>query len=145
MARFIKLINVPIEPIPMRYSADWQEWFMEAFDAEDDIVAQNMFEIINILGTDVEVRDFSIRTGEFLDAFATNIWKANQLRNIMSMFRFGAIDDHTVFFFHDLWFPGIQMLAYARNLSGINFKIVGCLHAGTWDKYDHLYKKGCSG
>jgi hypothetical protein len=47
-----------------------------------------------------------------------------------------------VFFFHDLWFPGIEMLSYIRDGLGLKFKIAGCLHAGTYDKFDFITSKG---
>ena len=37
---------------------------------------------------------------------------------------------------------GLEMLAYVRDGLGLKFKIVGILHAGTYDPHDFLTQKG---
>ena len=50
--------------------------------------------------------------------------------------------DDDVIFLADAWFPGLEMLSYIRDGLGLKFKIMGCLHAGSYDPYDFLAKKG---
>jgi hypothetical protein len=121
-----RIILVPIEPLNERYSADWYDWFAE----------------IGNFTVDAKPLTDKITQGSFLDICGTNYYKAQQLAYISKMIYDGRIKDGDVFLFLDLWFPGLEMLAYMRDALGINFKITGCLHAGTWDDYDFLSKQG---
>ena len=127
------LVNVPIESLVDRYSAHWNNWFPVVFDSSNiDYV------------TIYPEKEYSttVVSGEFLNVVSTNRFKADQLSLICKLFEEGKVTEDTTFFFHDLWFPGIEMLFYIRDGLGINFKITGMLHAGTYDKHDFLAKKG---
>lgn len=128
----MKIINIPIEPIEWRYSTQWQNWFLNYF------YSQNI-RYRDVLGP---VTSGHISQGSFLDVVETNYFKTGQLNLICKMIMDGDIDNTDVFFFHDLWFPGIELLAYIRDGAGLNFKICGCLHAGSYDESDFLHKKG---
>ena len=127
------LVNVPIESLTDRYSAHWNEHFPRVFAAE-----QVSYETI------YPASDFhsTVVSGQFLNVVSTNRFKAEQLSLICQKFERGEITDDTVFFFHDLWFPGLEMLFYIRDGLGMNFKVAGMLHAGTYDKHDFLAKQG---
>lgn len=127
------LYVVPIEPINDRYSAQWLRWTKEYFYDKSKIC----YEILDpSTGTHI------IKNGSFLDVVDTNAYKNKQMCNILDKFKNNKIKDGDVFWFHDLWFPGIEQLAYIRDGLGMKFKIYGYLHAGTYDKYDFLYQKG---
>lgn len=126
------IINVPIESLEERYSKQWNEWFPTYFN-------QQGIEWINIYPKPLTDH---ITEGSFLDVCGTNYFKAGQLQIIIEKIFRGEIKDGDVIFFHDIWFPGIEMLQYIRQGKGINFKICGILHAGTYDPYDFLSKKG---
>jgi glycosyltransferase involved in cell wall biosynthesis len=128
----MKIWNVPIEPLIERYSNDWNHWFPEEFDA-------NGIEYETINGEELTRR---IEQGSFLDVIGTNHFKASQIQKICRKIYSGAVKDGDVFLFHDYWFPGVESLAYIRDALGMKFKIVGLLHAGTWDKQDFLSHKG---
>lgn len=128
MAR--KLIYVPIEILEERYSKQWDHWFTQAFKNED-------IEYIRVGDSQERV----ISTGQFLDVFDTNIYKANQLAEILSIIRANPKDSYSVFFM-DLWFPGLEALAYVRDGAGLDIKINGMIHAGTWDEHDFLSRQG---
>jgi len=128
----MKIWNVPIESLKERYSSDWNEWFPKAF-AE----ANQEFETIY-----PDTLCDEITSGSFLDVCSTNYFKAGQLRILSRKLFNNEIKKEDIIFFHDLWFPGIEMLAYIRNGLDLDFKICGIFHAGTWDPYDFLSKKG---
>ena len=128
-----KVINIPIEPLEDRYSTQWDGWFKSAFALE-------AFETITVYGTSTSGK---INIGSFLDVFETNQYKLSQLQSIIEILKSMPTDEHIVLFFHDLWFPGLETIAYLRQGVGFtNLKICGCLHAGTYDPFDFLTKKG---
>ena len=127
------LFDIPIEPLEERYSAQWAGWFKAAFDAH---CQQKWFRIYGSKVSPV------IKNGAFLDVVHTNLYKASQLQRLCSAVEDGDLADDDIVFFHDLWFPGIEMLAYIRDGLGLKFKIYGCLHAGVYDPNDFLSKQG---
>ncbi len=129
MAR--KLIFVPIEILEERYSLQWYNWFTDAF-------AENFIEYKTV--GDTSPRE--IKVGQFLDVFDTNYYKAGQLLDIVNEIASNPSHKYTVFFM-DIWFPGIQMLAYMRDCAGVDIKICGMLHAGSWDPHDFITQQGC--
>ena len=128
----MKIWNVPIESLPDRYSADWNKWFPAEF-ARLGVQFETIYP---------EPLSDKIRDGSFLDVCGTNYFKAGQLKLLMEKFYQGEVGSGDVVFFHDLWFPGIEMLAYVRQGLGLDFKICGILHAGTYDPHDFLSKRG---
>ena len=128
----MKIIQVPIEPIESRYSVDWCDWFNQTIRLHS----------INHVNVTANPLTKDIETGSFLDVYGTNYYKSQQAQKIAQMLYNNEIKDDDIFLFHDLWSPSVINLAYMRSASGINFKICGCLHAGTWDKHDFLTKVG---
>lgn len=128
------LLNVPIEPLEERYSVQWDRWFKDAFAQEE------AFTTINIYGGSTSGK---INSGSFLDVVETNVYKLVQLMKILDFLKNVKKDEKVVIFFHDLWFPGLESIAYVRDGLGLkNLKICGCLHAGSYDEYDFLARKG---
>lgn len=125
------IINIPIEPIPMRYSVDWVDWFFDYF-------TNNNIEYASINGEELTK---GIEQGRFLDCVGTNYYKSSQLMIIMQSIHEGKIKDGDVLFFHDLWFPGIEQIKYTCQAMNLNIKIMGCLHAGAYDPHDFLYQQ----
>lgn len=128
----MKIIHVPIEKVPTRYTADWVDQFETAFKLAK-------VEFVTVAPTKEEI---PITTGSVLDAYGTNIYKFQQLNMIIEMIRDGQVTEDDVIFFADLWFPGLESLFYIRNLSNIDFKIAGVFHAGTWDPHDFTSRSG---
>jgi len=123
------LYNLPIESLEERYSAQWITWFQTEFT--------NLgVDFVTIYPKEGQYEEIS--NGEFLDVTGTHIFKFNQLAHLIRR----GFNDGDVVFFHDLWFPGLEALFYIRDALGIDFKICGCLHAGTWDTWDFLTRKG---
>lgn len=127
------LYHIPIEPYQTRYTADWIDEFEKEF-------VKNNIQFKTILGC--SLTDSISEPGNVLDAVGTNIYKNSQMQKILSLFANNAINDGDIFFFCDLWFPSIEMLFYIRNITKINFKIAGILHAGTYDTNDFTFRCG---
>lgn len=127
-----QFIMLPIEPLESRYSIQWYEWF-----AKEVSKSKYMLRIIN-----PEPLTKKIENGAFLDICGTNYYKAKQLQELCERIHYGHVKDGDIIFLHDGWFPGVEMLAYIRNAMRINFKIVGCFHAGTYDDTDFISKMG---
>jgi hypothetical protein len=125
---------LPIESLEMRYSSQWLSWF------KNIMIDDKRVDSLVIIDPDPLTTE--ITNGAFLDVCGTNYYKAMQLASCSEMIHNGQVDENTVFFMHDAWFPGIEMLAYMRDGLGIKFKIAGCLHAGTYDPTDFTSKKG---
>jgi glycosyltransferase involved in cell wall biosynthesis len=122
------VIFVPIEQLEERYSAQWYGWFMEAFRRQG---------VEPIVVGDREAR--CIKTGQFLDVHETNIYKAGQLKQVLEHIAAGF---RGTVFFMDLWFPGLEALAYVRDALAEKIRIKGIFHAGTWDPWDYLTQRG---
>jgi len=124
-----RLIFVPIEPLEERYSTQWIKWFREEFKKRD-------IQFIEV-GDD---KPREITTGQFLDVYDTNLYKLNQLTQIIEYIKLGF--EGTIFFM-DLWFPGIETIAYIRDCAKRMIRVEGILHAGTYDPNDFLAQNGC--
>jgi hypothetical protein len=126
------IYQIPIEPFEERYTNQWMRWFPREFQSR---------KVPYKLITGDTLTD-GIKNGSFLDVCGTNFYKATQLQHICKLFHTREIKTGDIFFFHDLWFPGLEMVAYMRDGLGIDVKICGVLHAGTYDMWDFLFQKG---
>ena len=137
-------INVPIEPIENRYSIQWKRWFSkEIYSIIDPSASMDDLAAITIVGD--SDGDLNIGSKYFLDPFSTNIYKSTQMAKIIDAIGDAYTDGckNFVVFFHDLWFPGLEKLRYIESImDGITIKIVGMLHAGTWDPHDLTAQSG---
>lgn len=126
------IYNLPIEPLPERYSGYWLNDVGKSFAREGATVTQ-------VLGDEVSA---TINNGQFLDATGTLIWKTSQLNRMIRYIQAGEVQEGDVIFLHDIWYPGIEALFYARDGLGLKFKIAGMLHAGTYDPHDWTAQRG---
>jgi hypothetical protein len=76
--------------------------------------------------------------GMFLNASFTTKFKSLQLAEIAAMYERGEIDDDTTFFFSDIWFPGVESLAYMNYFCKVNPRITGMIHAGSFTDTDFV-------
>jgi len=119
---------VPIEPIEERYSRQWWVWFNKEFE-------KKRIPHRGIMGQNITTK---IEKGSFLDICGTHYWKSSQIARISDLIHRGIVEDGDWFLFGDMWFPGLEALAYMRDALGIKIKIAGILHAGSYDPYDRL-------
>lgn len=125
-----RIIYVPIERLQERYSSQWDDWFEAAFKKHGIPF--------------IRVGDYTerhITQGEFLDVVDTNQYKNKQISQILATLKMFPKDSYTIFF-TDVWFPGIEMIAYVRDALKMDIRIVGMLHAGTYDPHDFLTRSG---
>lgn len=122
------LYYVPLEILDERYTASMDSLLRREFQRVG----------LKYTVTEGQVLSEKIEDGAFLDFAGTNYFKASQLQNIASLFFHKKVQNGDVFFFSDLWFPGIDMIPYMSQLSGIDTKVVGILHAGSWTPTDFV-------
>ncbi len=123
------LIYVPLEHIESRYTAH-----LDA-DIERFLVAEG----INYLKiTPPYKAPKKLPDGHFLAAANTIKNKAQQLDQIAGLYESGAVTNDTKFFFSDLWFPGIESLAYLNYFYKVKPKITGIIHAGSFTDTDFV-------
>lgn len=127
------ILFLPLEQYDERYSAQWYEWFMDEFKKAGREVV--------VIG-DTEKR--TIKTGQFLDAYETLKYKAQQTHDAIEWLEKNPDINPTIFFM-DLWHPGVISLAYCARVAKREMSIKGILHAGTWDPWDHLKLCGLDG
>ena len=125
---------VPIEPIEERYSAQWLTWFTDyinhttigdyvIYDPSDYINTRQNFEIIN---------------GQFLDAVETSLYKSQQLTSLITAIKNKTIKSGDCILFFDGWFPGVESIAYIRDILNLDIRLIAMFHAGTYDPNDFL-------
>lgn len=132
----LRIFNVHIEPLEERYSAQWERWYKDAFDT---LGIKHLW----VDGISYWLQESGkIETGQVLDCYKTHHWKFEQLQKIVACMMNDEFKDGDVLFFHDLWFPGIEAIKYIKDMTKSPVKIVGILHAGTWDKYDFTNRYG---
>lgn len=119
-----------IEPIEMRYSADWRNWFKDRESAD-------------LVYVDGDTFTSGIENGEFLDVTGTQYYKASQVQTIARLLQDGIIKDDDQFFFLDAWFP-LDAVFYMLDCLGMKTKVAGVLHAGAYDSADFLFRSGCT-
>lgn len=122
----MKVFYIPIEPYKTRYTADWIQQFEREFQ-------RNNVDYETILG---DTFSNNVTAGGVLDACGTHVYKFTQLQKLITKINFNEVHNGDVLFFADLWFPGLESLFYIRNMTGIQFKICGIFHAGTYDPHD---------
>jgi len=123
-----KVIYLPLEILEARYTK-----MMDAL-----IVAEFKNQSVEYIKVEGEELTGEIESGAFLDACGTNYYKFSQLQQVMIMFRNGEIKSGDVFLVSDLWFPGIEAIKYTAKFLGIEIKITGVMHAGSWTDTDYV-------
>ncbi|MEO6303959.1 MAG: glycosyltransferase [Bacteroidia bacterium] len=121
---------LPIEPLEERYTEQWYRWFPDQFKR------QNLeFKVI-----DGETLTNVVETGTFLDVNSTLYYKSEQLKKIAELFYKKEIKNGDVFFVADIEFWGIDSIKYLSVLNGIQTKLYGFAHAGSYTKEDYFEK-----
>jgi hypothetical protein len=77
--------------------------------------------------------------GQFLNSAFTSKFKALQIAEISDLIERGVITDGDTLFFSDIWFPGIESIAYMKYFNKMdNLKITGIIHAGSFTDTDFV-------
>jgi len=126
---------VDIEAVDTRYTKQWKEHLPDQLQKaliSDTIVLDNV-EVIS--GGDVPQ---ATTPGAFLNFGGTNIYKSKQLEKIGELFCNGIVKDGDYFLYTDAWNPTVIQLRYMAELLGVNIRIGGLWHAGSYDPQDFL-------
>lgn len=120
---------VDIEAVDTRYTKQWKEYLPKQLQH-----ATNK-EVVVISGGDTPQ---ATTPGAFLNFGGTNVYKSKQLETIGEMFCKGQIKDGDYFLYTDAWNPTVIQLRYMAELLGVNIRIGGLWHAGSYDEADFL-------
>src|SRR6056300_1912202 len=120
---------VDIEAVDTRYTKQWKDFLPTQLQH-----ATNN-EVVVISGGETPQ---ATTPGAFLNFGGTNVYKSKQLEQIGEMFCKGEIKDGDYFLYTDAWNPTVIQLKYMAELLGINIRIGGLWHAGSYDPADFL-------
>jgi hypothetical protein len=79
-----------------------------------------------------------ITVGSFLDTGTTIMSKSKQIYSLAELYRQGKMQDDDVIFTTDLWFTGIESIAYLNYFYNKKTKIKGIIHAGSFTDTDFV-------
>jgi len=120
---------VDIEAVDTRYTKQWKDYLPKQLRH-----ATNN-EVVVISGGETPQ---ATTPGAFLNFGGTNVYKSKQLETIGEMFCKGQIKDGDYFLYTDAWNPTVIQLRYMAELLGVNIRIGGLWHAGSYDPHDFL-------
>jgi hypothetical protein len=119
---------VDIEAVDTRYTKQWKEHLPNQ-------LAKHADDVVVISGGEVPQ---ATTPGAFLNFGGTNIYKSKQLETIGEMFCNGEINNGDYFLYTDAWNPTVIQLKYMAELLGVDIRIGGLWHAGSYDPHDFL-------
>ena len=120
---------VDIEAVDTRYTKQWKDYLPKQLRH-----ATNE-EVKVISGGETPQ---ATTPGAFLNFGGTNVYKSKQLEQIGEMFCNGEIKDNDYFLYTDAWNPTVIQLRYMAELLGVNIRVGGLWHAGSYDPQDFL-------
>ena len=120
---------VDIEAVDTRYTKQWKEYLpLQLQRATNE-------EVKVISGGETPQ---ATTPGAFLNFGGTNVYKSKQLEQIGEMFCNGEIKDGDYFLYTDAWNPTVIQLRYMAELLGVDIRVGGLWHAGSYDPHDFL-------
>ena len=126
---------VDIEAVDTRYTKQWKEHLPEQMQQALVSDAAVLDEVVVISGGDVPQ---ATTPGAFLNFGGTNVYKSNQLMQIATLFCNGRVRSGDYFLYTDAWNPTVIQLKYMARLLGVDIRIGGMWHAGSYDPQDFL-------
>jgi glycosyltransferase involved in cell wall biosynthesis len=120
---------VDIEAVDSRYTRQWKQHLPKQLERYTNS------NVIVISGGEVPQ---ATTPGAFLNFAGTNNYKSQQMLEISRLFAEGNIKDGDYFLYTDAWNPTVIQLKYMSELLGINVRIGGMWHAGSYDSQDFL-------
>jgi hypothetical protein len=120
---------VDIEAVDTRYTKQWKEHLPKQLRraTNEDVVV--------ISGGETPQ---ATTPGAFLNFGGTNVYKSKQLEQIGELFCNGEVDDGDYFLYTDAWNPTVIQLRYMAELLGVDVRVGGLWHAGSYDPHDFL-------
>ena len=120
---------VDIEAVDTRYTKQWKEHL------PNQLKKSTNEQVITISGGETPQ---ATTPGAFLNFGGTNIYKSKQLEQIGEMFCAGSIKNGDYFLYTDAWNPTVIQLRYMAELLGVDIRVGGLWHAGSYDPHDFL-------
>jgi hypothetical protein len=120
---------VDIEAVDTRYTKQWKEHL------PTQLRRATNNKVVTISGGETPQ---ATTPGAFLNFGGTNVYKSKQLEQIGEMFCEGKVKDGDYFLYTDAWNPTVIQLRYMAELLGVNIRIGGLWHAGSYDEHDFL-------
>ena len=120
---------VDIEAVDTRYTKQWKEHLPRQLRHATNT------DVVVISGGETPQ---ATTPGAFLNFGGTNVYKSKQLEQIGEMFCKGQIKDGDYFLYTDAWNPTVIQLKYMAELLGVDIRIGGLWHAGSYDPHDFL-------
>lgn len=120
---------VDLEAVDTRYTKEWKKYLPVQLKRHTN----SKIEVISGGNTPQ-----ATTPGAFLNFGGTNVYKAKQMQQIGELFCNGKIKDGDYFLYTDAWNPTVLQLRYMAELLGINIRIGGLWHAGSYDPQDFL-------
>lgn len=120
---------VGIEPINTRYTGHWAQYVPAQIEsATEKPVKQIMGEIL----------EAKLTEGAFFNFNSTIYFKNTQNNEIVKLFNEGQVEEGDYFLVMDAWNATAHQIRYMADLNGINIKMGGIWHAGSYDENDFL-------
>jgi len=120
---------VDLEAVDTRYTKQWK-------DHVPALLERELHEQVTVISGGETPQ--ATTPGAFLNFGGTNVYKSNQLEQIGELFCSGRVKDGDYFLYTDAWNPTVIQLKYMAELLGVNIKIGGLWHAGSYDPEDFL-------
>ena len=120
---------VDLEAVDTRYTKEWKKYLPLQLKRHTN----SKIEVISGGNTPQ-----ATTPGAFLNFGGTNVYKAKQMQQIGELFCNGKIKEGDYFLYTDAWNPTVLQLRYMAELLGINIRIGGLWHAGSYDPQDFL-------
>ena len=120
---------VDIEAVDTRYTKQWKEHLPK------QLMKSTNKNVVTISGGETPQ---ATTPGAFLNFGGTNVYKSKQLEQIGEMFCAGKIKNGDYFLYTDAWNPTVIQLRYMAELLGVDIRIGGLWHAGSYDQHDFL-------
>ena len=120
---------VDIEAVDTRYTKQWKEYLPLQLQRATN-------EAVKVISGGETPQ--ATTPGAFLNFGGTNVYKSKQLEQIGEMFCNGEVKDGDYFLYTDAWNPTVIQLRYMAELLGVDIRIGGLWHAGSYDPHDFL-------
>jgi len=120
---------VDIEAVDTRYTKQWKDYV-------PTLLKRSTGKEVKVISGGETPQ--ATTPGAFLNFGGTNVYKSKQLEQIGEMFCKGEIKDGDYFLYTDAWNPTVIQLRYMAELLGVDIRIGGLWHAGSYDPHDFL-------
>jgi len=120
---------VDIEAVDTRYTKQWKEFLPKQLQRSTNLD-------VNVISGGNTPQ--ATTPGAFLNFGGTNVYKSKQLEQIGEMFCKGDVKNGDYFLYTDAWNPTVIQLKYMAELLGVDIRVGGLWHAGSYDPHDFL-------